>query len=173
MAIEKFDPNKIDSSQPESPFAKEIQNMTLADVRSLNAASAERSPHDAMHDVLFGSNDDQTPMTAKQWKDYAFKLMDKNEDGKITRREWGPNWREDFALLDDNENGSISKKEWRAQAITFEEFDRNNDKFISKREWIRGKEHPGIFDYTDKNGDGKVSSQEFRHPILPPVSWLE
>ncbi|MGH7163369.1 MAG: EF-hand domain-containing protein [Planctomycetota bacterium] len=82
-----------------------------------------------------------------------FKEGDANGDGKIERAEWkGP--AEAFDRYDADKDGAISKEEARSAA----------DKFFAGRGG-RGKAGEALFRNADKDGDGKITREEW--PLRP------
>src|SRR4030095_10034060 len=82
--------------------------------------------------------------------------------------DWTP---EAFRRLDDNNDGRISRREWRYDDDTFRNVDRNNDGFIEEREYI-GENVSSVdppsrfdpasrFDQMDVNHDGRVTRREW------------
>lgn len=101
-----------------------------------------------------------------------FKMHDKNGDGKIDKNELPDE--EAFDILDHNKDGFISKSELTHKAQTsmnkgqpnkrqnklqmfFQRKDKNGDGKISKDEWDGPSQ---IFEKLDKNGDGYIERNE-------------
>jgi Ca2+-binding EF-hand superfamily protein len=91
-----------------------------------------------------------------------FHEMDRNDDGIITRVEWGGNL-QSFRRYDINRDGVLSGDEvWleRSRGWTRERFqrlDQNNDGALSRTEW-RGNR--AEFDRLDRNRDGFIDRDE-------------
>ena len=99
------------------------------------------------------------------WNDVRH--LDKNNDGKITRKEYTVYWEEMYKFADVNKDGTISELEWRLvlegkrfSAVETHRADINKDDYISASEaqecW---KER---FGEADINRDGKLSKIEAR-----------
>jgi Ca2+-binding EF-hand superfamily protein len=99
----------------------------------------------------------------------VFGMMDRNNDGVISRSEW----RSDLVLhtferTDRNRNGVVTRDEfanplpgdYRDQR--FAEWDRNNDGVIVRSEW---RTDPFSFNRADRNNDDRVDRDEFAASI--------
>lgn len=86
----------------------------------------------------------------REWTGTAatFNRLDLNRDNALTRSELAANdvvradegaWtRDDFAAIDDNNNGVLSRLEWRNDFGQFNDYDRNRDGVITRREYAMG-----------------------------------
>jgi hypothetical protein len=94
-----------------------------------------------------------------------FREMDENGDGVITRAEWRGSlqafdehdWDGDRRLSGDEVRvGAERPQDWTSER--FQLLDRNRNNFISRGEW---SEEPAEFVRIDRNGDDRVSRDEF------------
>lgn len=102
----------------------------------------------------------------------TYSYMDKNRDGKVTKKEW-TSGSASFKERDDNNDGVLSGDELRVSykgkkenlsfqetlQMRFEEIDINNDNIISTWEWPSQRRY---FDQLDDNGDRTLTRVEFR-----------
>ncbi len=50
---------------------------------------------------------------------------------------------EEFEFLDVNNNNRIEEREWHASARAFDQLDANRDRFVTRAEFVRGRETAG------------------------------
>jgi hypothetical protein len=79
--------------------------------------------------------------------------IDTNHDGKITREEWLAYEERVWETLDTDGSGLIDEKHFLARSPTMATFATGG--------YARGLQTPEMMHKIDKNGDGKVSHQEF------------
>lgn len=96
--------------------------------------------------------------------DSDFKKIDKNNDGKISKKEYIDTVVINFNKIDKNKNGFLTKDELKAIGrIDAEKFlkeeDINKDGKISKEEFIKAAEKR--FKLLDKNNDGFIDKKEW------------
>ncbi len=105
-----------------------------------------------------------------------FKEMDKDNDGFVTKKEHKKYLEKKFEELDTNKDGVITKEEFIIKEkiktnkkgtkieyksdLIFKEIDKNEDGKIKKKEYIKFKQKE--FEKLDKDGDKKVSFEEFK-----------
>ncbi len=103
------------------------------------------------------------PSRASSARDTRFDDMDRNGDGRLSRREMGSD-RDAFDRLDRNNDGEVTYAEYDHPAAEgnerarFDELDRNNDRSISRREWEGDGD---AFDDLDANRDGRLTLSEY------------
>lgn len=110
--------------------------------------------------------------TASALEMMTYSYMDKNRDGKVTKKEW-TSGSSSFKERDTNNDGVLSGDELRVTykgkkenvsfqevlKMRFEEIDVNNDNIISTWEWPSQRRY---FDQLDDNGDRTLTRVEFR-----------
>jgi Ca2+-binding EF-hand superfamily protein len=123
------------------------------------------------------------------WTDERFKVLDHNNDGRLSRAEWHASAelfarvdrnrdnvlslaeftggedddREDrFADLDDNRDGRVSRAEWHGSAGVFDALDANRDGVLTRAEAV-GTEGGARDEFrsVDVNGDGFIARAEW------------
>jgi len=98
-----------------------------------------------------------------------FTRLDKNNDGFIDQTEkpaTPPSVGGMMQNPDKNGDGKISKEEFAGPAEVFTALDKNNDGFIDQTEKPAAPMGKGgaMMQNSDKNGDGKISKEEFAGP---------
>ena len=102
----------------------------------------------------------------------TYTYMDKNRDGKVTKKEW-TSGSTSFKARDFNNDGVLTGDELRVSykgkkenlsfqetlSMRFEEIDINNDNILSTWEWPSQRRY---FDQLDDNGDRTLTRVEFR-----------
>jgi len=96
--------------------------------------------------------------------DSDFKKVDKNNDGKVSKKEYIDAVKKTFNKIDKNKDGFLTKDELkeigRIDAEKFlKEEDINKDDKISKEEFIKAAEKR--FKLLDKNHDGFIDNKEW------------
>jgi Ca2+-binding EF-hand superfamily protein len=96
--------------------------------------------------------------------DSDFKKVDKNNDGKVSKKEYLDAVKNTFNKIDKNKDGFLTKDELKAIGrIDAEKFlkeeDINKDNKISKEEFIKAAEKR--FKLLDKNNDGFIDNKEW------------
>jgi Ca2+-binding EF-hand superfamily protein len=102
--------------------------------------------------------------------DQRFSQMDTNRDGRLSQREWQRD-RDTFELLDRNDDGYVTRTEMANRDFDqsrtepyprneerFQQFDRNNDRRLSRSEWTGSRD---LFDRLDSNNDGYLNVREW------------
>lgn len=102
--------------------------------------------------------------------------LDKNGNGRLDENEWSGGYAQ-FDQLDTNRDGRVSTDEyvqrggdWQKRR-RFDQWDTNRNGTIDSKEWNAA---PQLFRRLDKNGDSRVSWEEFRadtERYNPPYSW--
>jgi Ca2+-binding EF-hand superfamily protein len=103
----------------------------------------------------------------------SFASLDRNEDGRVTRREWRGN-QATFLRADRNGDNVISRLEFRnynnvAQAADLSDFDlldANGSGRIERDEWSGTR---AAFGRMDRNGDGVLNRRELESSDVAPV----
>jgi len=95
----------------------------------------------------------------------AFERLDVNGNDSIDASEW-PGRKKDFLYLDANLNNLVSREEFlsrngRYWNQVFENLDFNDDKIISRSEWLDSK---ASFDRLDRDRNGVIVRSEFYRP---------
>jgi len=89
-------------------------------------------------------------------------IADKNKDGLISRAE----------VLGEKSRGQVKGEQAVRAERAFGLMDRNNDGFITKQEMLNttskltAKQVSAVFDRNDKDGDGKLSKEEFKEMMM-------
>ncbi len=128
---------------------------------------------------------DEVPESGRDAFETLLKAGDENKNGKLEQQEIrgllqklqaeGNRGAERFKAMDKDEDGKISKEEFEGPAPLFGRLDADNDGFITREEGARfalanRPEAAGMdrFKAMDKDGDGKVSKEEFpgRAPLF-------
>ncbi len=96
--------------------------------------------------------------------DSDFKKIDKNNDGKVSKKEYNGAAAKTFNNLDKNKDGSLIKDELQAtDKVAIEKFmqeaDTNKDGKISKEEFAQAAEKR--FKFLDKDNDGYIDQKEW------------
>ncbi len=106
----------------------------------------------------------------------SFRNHDTNRDGVLSGNEiWveqpGNSTRARFERLDQNNDGAISRREWGGDRAAFDRVDRDGDGFIERDELrdITGEGFPPsddrpAFSKLDRNGNGVITSGEWTGP---------
>lgn len=97
--------------------------------------------------------------------DQRFNRINANRDGFIAWQEARPDRIAEFKRTDKNRNGLLTRGEFSPRAMPFEAFDRNKDGVVTVEEFIA--KHREMFTAADKDGDGRVSRQEFAAVQIP------
>jgi Ca2+-binding EF-hand superfamily protein len=95
-----------------------------------------------------------------------FSYLDVNQNGVIERNEWDGSL-DEFYRLDRNNDGRLTRAEFgsvRSSSSSFDALDINGDGRITLGEWPYSHRS---FDDQDVNGDGVISRGEFRAGALP------
>ena len=93
-----------------------------------------------------------------------FRVLDYDDDGRLTRREWNGDRRE-FDVMDVNNDGWLSYNEYAApmdndgRAVRFRDLDTNRDGRLTRGELRLDR---ATFRLLDNNNDGRVTREEFR-----------
>jgi YD repeat-containing protein len=93
-----------------------------------------------------------------------FRVLDYDDDGRLTRREWNGDRRE-FDLMDVNNDGLLTYDEYVSsvdddvRSVRFRDLDRNRDGRLTRGELSVDRT---TFDLLDRNNDGRVTREEFR-----------
>jgi len=92
----------------------------------------------------------------------AFERLDANKNDAIGSSEW-PGREKDFRYLDANHDGSLSREEFlskngRYWNETFENLDLNEDRIITRPEWL---DSDASFDRLDRDHNGVIERYEF------------
>jgi Ca2+-binding EF-hand superfamily protein len=93
-----------------------------------------------------------------------FRVLDYDNDGRLTRREWNGDRRE-FDVMDLNNDGWLSYDEYGttadddARAVRFRDLDTNRDGRLTRGELRLDR---ATFRLLDNNNDGRVTREEFR-----------
>ena len=96
------------------------------------------------------------------WTDERFKVLDHNNDGRLSRAEWHASG-EVFARVDRNRDNVLSLAEFRGgeddddREDRFADLDDNRDGRVSRAEWHGSA---GVFDALDANRDGVLTRAE-------------
>jgi Ca2+-binding EF-hand superfamily protein len=127
----------------------------------------------------------------RDWTPERFAALDRDGDGRVTRREWpfdietfqridrdNNDWisraeftgsvvdddRDDrFDDLDTNHDGRVTIQEWHGSTSAYTALDRNRDGVLSRSEVGYTDAGPSdLFDSLDENRDGRVSASEWR-----------
>lgn len=102
------------------------------------------------------------PNKAPRNLDKAFRRMDANKDGKLSREEWKGK-AQGFERLDSNQDGFVTREELEAvrqqMNKALNKMDANNDGQIARDEW-KGKARG--FDKLDANSDGVLTTEELK-----------
>ena len=71
-------------------------------------------------------------------------------------------------LMDQNNDGRISRDEWKGPAEVFDRLDANHDGFLTREELQAGRRHEGRGQHglrgMDQNHDGKITRDEWKGP---------
>jgi Ca2+-binding EF-hand superfamily protein len=95
----------------------------------------------------------------------GFELMDRNDDGIVSRGEWVGDTTL-FNRLDRTDDGRITRDEFLSPLAPdspegrLQAKDRNNDGVLSRSEWLQ---EPLAFNRADRNRDGRVTVDEYRN----------
>jgi hypothetical protein len=128
------------------------------------AAEAEAGAVYRDEDVLYKDNDvlyKSTPGSAMSIHE-AFRIKDRNRDGRLTRNEYGDP--RTFDRVDSDDDGRISAYEYANPPSAtsaqgrFDDLDRNDDGTLTRREFDGSA---ATFRALDRNRDGRVSRREF------------
>jgi hypothetical protein len=133
----------------------------------------EKNQNRARREAIYGDDDyrydDGRFGTARRNGNMRFRGMDRNGDGRITRREWNGNDKS-FRQHDANRDGVLSGREVRVgnsrnrdvfidDRGSFGRLDRNNDGVLEGREWPYGSID---FSRLDRNNNRVIENWEFR-----------
>jgi YD repeat-containing protein len=93
-----------------------------------------------------------------------FRVLDYDDDGRLTRREWNGDRRE-FDAMDLNNDGLLTYNEYVSpvdddlRSVRFRDLDRNRDGRLTRAESGLDRSTFGLL---DRNNDGRVTREEFR-----------
>ena len=119
-----------------------------------------------------GDPRDAGTSTYDDWSEEAFRTLDRNGDGRLTRVEWAVD-QVAFRRADHNGDGIVTRREFlgeqdgddafvddrgaAGEARRFERLDVNRDDRISRDEW---RDTRAAFDRLDENRDGRLTRAE-------------
>lgn len=99
----------------------------------------------------------------------AFRQLDKDANGSITREEW----QTVFANLDADGDGHITRKEWEKLTGNPVLFNLVKDPSADHQDYLSRDEWMAAFDQVDKDGDGNVSIEEWMLASMQPSDRRE
>jgi Ca2+-binding EF-hand superfamily protein len=103
-------------------------------------------------------------------RETAFRMLDRNNDGVMSRAEWKSQpQRLAFFRADQNNDGAVSLQEYLNQPAgnvaeaVFDTYDRNDDGVLERREWPADSEVS--YNRADRDNDGRVTFTEYMSPL--------